>query len=57
MAAGRPRKSKDEVKSEAATVKLTKQQKEDIILLFGSVKEFFRVAVVTLVKKKGVENG
>lgn len=57
MAAGRPRKSKDEVKSEAATVKLTKQQKEDIILLFGSVKEFFRVAVVTLVKKKGVKNG
>lgn len=57
MAAGRPRKSKDEVKSEAATVKLTKQQKEDIILLFGSVKEFFRVAVVTLIKKKGVKNG
>lgn len=57
MAAGRPRKSKDEVKSEAATVKLTRQQKEDIILLFGSVKEFFRVAVVTLVKKKGVKNG
>lgn len=57
MAAGRPRKSKDEVKSEAATVKLTKQQKEDIILLFGSIKEFFRVAVVTLIKNKGVKNG
>lgn len=57
MAAGRPRKKKEEVKSEAATVKLTKQQKEDIIFIFGSVKEFFRVAVATLIKKKGVKNG
>jgi len=57
MTAGRPRKKKEDVKSEAATVKLTKQQKEDIIFLFGSVKEFFKVAIVTLVKKKGVRNG
>ena len=53
MTAGRPKKSDKERKSAIITSRLTEDQKADIIALFGTVDEFLRVAIVTLIKKKG----
>jgi hypothetical protein len=44
-------KSTGPIKSEVTSVRLTKEQKEEIIILFGSVQAFLDVAIVTNIKK------
>jgi hypothetical protein len=45
-------KSDKPTKSESASVRLTKEQKEEIIILFGSVQKFLEIAIVKNLKKK-----
>lgn len=49
-AVGRPKISKKKLKSKTISVRITKEQEEDIISLFGSVKEFLKVAIATTLK-------
>ena len=50
MPAGRPRKSKKDKQSEVISAKITIEQKEKIIKLYGSVKNFLNAAMQSLIK-------
>ena len=50
MPAGRPKKSKKDKQSEVISAKITIEQKEKIISLYGSVKSFLKVAMENLIK-------
>jgi hypothetical protein len=50
MPAGRPKKSKQDKKSEIISVRLTKDQVATIISSYGSVKEFFKIVMDRMVK-------
>ena len=47
---GRPRIPKTKKKSKVIAVRITEKQKEEIIILFGSVQKFFEEAIVTTLK-------
>jgi len=45
------RKKSDNPKSHVTSVRLTEGQKEEIILLFGSVQAFLDIAIIKVIKK------
>lgn len=45
------RKKSDNPKSHVTSVRLTEGQKEEIILLFGSVQAFLDIAIINTIKK------
>lgn len=50
MTAGRPKS--DNPKSHVTSVRLTQEQREEIILLFGSIQAFLDQAIIKEIKKK-----
>jgi hypothetical protein len=52
----RPKKlKKSELKSEVVSARLTVKQKEEIIILFGSIQAFIDIAIITVIKKELTE--
>lgn len=51
-AAGRPRLPKTKKKSKVIAVRITESQRDEIIILFGSIQKFFEEAIVTSLKGK-----
>lgn len=45
------RRKAENPKSHVTSVRLTEEQKEEIIILFGSVQAFLDIAIITVVKK------